>query len=162
MRMDFEERVVLNPVLGAVVLWSFISEYQKRSGSAHPPDLVLLLLVLPVVLHATSTEKLKRMRFDSGLAKAVAELPAICGGLRERVASYAPLTFTSLNVACASRLLERIPASNPPAFRIGTKLPAPIRPKGVAYDMASAARRLGAFFVRGTISQVQAQLGISL
>ena len=87
------------------------------------------------------------MKFDSGLAKVIHDVPTFTIGLQERMALHARTTLSSLNVACASGLLQRAPQSKELSFlpKIQT-LPGAIQPTGVPLQMAAAARRLGAFF----------------
>lgn len=161
MRIDFEEKIVQNPAIGAIVVWHFISEFQKRRTDSHP-NLAILFLVLPIIFHRASVEKLKGMNFSSGLSKALTEFPLLSANLTRRVASFAPLTLTSINLACASDIITRLPDGSPAEFKAKGTLPSSLNPKGHARDMAKAARRLGAFFADSTPAQIRAQLRIGL
>ncbi|WP_345772317.1 three component ABC system middle component [Azospirillum baldaniorum] len=163
MRIDFEERIVRNPVLGAVMLWSFVFQHEQRESAPEPPNIPMLMPVLPIVLHQASTAKLKGMRFDSGLAKAILDTPTMRAGLQERIIAFAPLTLSSLNIACAAGLLRRSTRTSQIAFQTAvSRLPTEIAPEGVVRDMANAAKRLGAFFADESVVQLQMELGIRL
>jgi hypothetical protein len=163
MRIDFEERIIQNPLLGAILVWAFISKYQERSENSDPANILMVMPVLPILLHQNSVTHLKSMRFDSGLTKALVDFPMMRAGLQERIASMAPLTFSSINLACAASLLRRETNAGAIAFEtVITRLPADIAPEGIPRDMASAARRLGAFFADASLVQIQMQLGIFL
>lgn len=163
MRIDFEEQIVINPVLGGVALWNFVSQYEKHAEPEAYPVILTLLPVLPIVFHKASVTSLKGMQFDSGLTKAIVDNPSIRVGLQRRIVSLSPLTLTSINIACASGLLQRVAAPGVPAFSRGLKrLPREVEPEGTARDIATAARRLGAFFARESIIQMQMKLGIML
>ena len=163
MLADFEERLIQNPLTGAVVLWEFTKKFETHRSTAQGVSLLLIMPVLPIIFQSTYADKLKGMQFESGLAKLLDEAPTVRVDLQRRVAAFSALTLASINVACAAGLLQRMPSVTAPVFvtRI-PRLPGELVPKGPSAVLGLAARRLGAFFRDETVLQVETKLGIVL
>jgi hypothetical protein len=160
---DLEERLIQNPLTGAVVLWEFTRKYETHRNTAQGATLLLLMPVLPIVFQRGPAEKLRGMHFDSGLAKFLEEAPTVRADLQRRVAEFSSFTLSSINVACASGLLRRMPLVTTPTFVTRLpNLPAQVVAKGTPATLSLAARRLGAFFRDETVFQMETKLGIVL
>ncbi len=163
MLIDFEEAIVYNPMVGAVALWEFTRKYETHRHSTEGVNLLAIMPVLPILMQRAAAEKLSGMRFESGLAKFLIEHPIVKVELQERLAAFSALSLSSLNIACAAGLLERMPAIARPLFITRAKnLPGEIRLQGAPAVIALAARRLGAFFRDETLFQIEAKLGVIL
>jgi hypothetical protein len=162
MRVDFEERILRNPALGATLLWQFSRSYVDHRDDGHAPNLSFLLLPLPMLLHGPTMQKIKGMRFESGLLKAVIDQPEIMHGLQHRVERMASTSLSSLSLACAAQLLIREEGYGFPSFRPhNAKLPPALRSTAaIVGDMTNAARRIGAWFAHDGLQAVCFRLGI--
>ncbi len=161
MQAGFEEQIVANPLWGGISLWEFTRQYESHRVPVRYPSLILLLPVLPILLHRPSAQRLKRMYFDSGLTKFLVDDPTIILNLQDRMIAFASTTLRSINIACASGLLEKVDSTVGISFRCKLQaLPNAIQPDGIAKVTAQAARRLGAFFRDETALQLEAKLRI--
>lgn len=108
-----ELEIVQNPVLGAVLLWRFVTGFDRGHPAHAPVPIPLLFVVLPMVLHEGITEVIASTREASGLrtfadkfiqsSRASAdELVAV----HERAREMRPLTMRSLRLATACRLIH--------------------------------------------------------
>jgi hypothetical protein len=124
MRDDFEQKVLQNPALGATVLWQFARDYSDCVTDGSAPHLKSFVLVYSMLFHAKTVRQIKKMRFESGLIKALNDDPEIAVDLQIRVQSFALAALNALNVACATGLLVRESERRTLTFRPEeTKLP---------------------------------------
>lgn len=72
-----------------------MGRWNERPGAGIIP-VEKSILVLPMMFHQATVEKLRNMKFDSGLERALIETPAIRLGLHERVLEFANLSLQSL------------------------------------------------------------------
>lgn len=105
MRTDFETELVRNTAFGAVALWRFTRSWVDQAGREASPPLTALTLVLPMVCHEGTVLAIADRNRDGALLKALVEDRTIAVGLQQRVQSFAPRTFRSLNLAIAAELL---------------------------------------------------------
>lgn len=101
-----EYNIILNPCLGATLLFKFAIKYFSMTEQKAGPGLVKSMLVLPMLLHMPTREKIYRMNFDSALEKAIQEQPLILAGLQSRLECHCDLFFQSVRFGAASGLLE--------------------------------------------------------
>lgn len=161
MLQDHEERILRNPGLGAAACWHFAAQFGEHAKGS-PPLLPHFYVAMAILHHRASVEKLYRMQFDSGIAKAVAEQPDIVAGLQQRLEARAGNTLAALQVATSSGLLQREGGPGFPSFRaLGRSLPPSIRhAEGGTSQIYAAARRLGAFFAAEPLAPLSRQLMI--
>ena len=100
--------LVQNPAFGALLLWRFGKSYQQEKVTEQP-YLNLHFLVLPMILHASTLEKIRSTNLSSGLAQVANKL----GTEREHLLSIHPralamrdLTLESVATGIASNLLH--------------------------------------------------------
>ncbi len=163
MRIDFEERILLNPAFGAVLAWRFARSYFEVGAQA--PNLVHLTLAMPLAVHRPTVRKVHRMDFASGLLHAVASSVDITSDLQARTEQTMPFVLQSLAVATASDLIV--------VQRSGRAVPE-IVPKRVrsilaleptedsTSDMVDTVRRLGVWFAKAPIQQISGLLRVRL
>lgn len=107
-----EAQNVLNPALGAALLWRFCSAF----GTAHPtndaPALPILFVVLPIVLHQATVELLRCTRRSSGLRAFAAKFgdttvskQDLLLQIHDRSLRWRSLTLQSIELAAAGRLI---------------------------------------------------------
>ncbi|WP_117195262.1 three component ABC system middle component [Rhizobium terrae] len=98
---------VQNPAFGATLIWRFARGYElEKPGSK--PTLQLLFLVLPLILHRITMEKLRSTNQSSGLAKFVEKLGAereLLFSIHERALALRGLTLESISAAVVTKLL---------------------------------------------------------
>lgn len=102
-RID-EIRVVRNPLLGASVLWYAASTYSGDVGV--DLGIELAVLVLPLVLHRATLQRIKDTQRRTSLYNIVSRYPRLPLGFHERVLEFLPLTFRSMNVGLAAEILK--------------------------------------------------------
>ena len=147
MRADHEELVLRNPAITACAFWHFARNFAENAeGKA--PTLPYFFVVVGMLFHRATVDKVRRMLFDSGLTKAITERPDIVAGLQERIETYAPTALAGLQVGASSGLLLREGGVGFPSFRAeGPDLPKPLRQ--TASDITNiygTARRIGSWF----------------
>jgi Family of unknown function (DUF6521) len=147
MQYDHEERILRNPALTARVFWHLARSYGEH-GERRPPELPQFLFGAAMVFNEATVERTHRMRFDTGLEKAVSECPDMLFGLQARLADTALPALKGLQVGSAAGILMRVEGSRFPGFAAaGTQLPASLRDGAAPVSrLFACARRLGAWF----------------
>ncbi|MBB3315927.1 hypothetical protein FHT77_001792 [Rhizobium sp. BK181] len=99
---------VQNPAFGAALIWKFVRGYEhEKPGSM--PVLQLLFLVLPIILHRLTMEKVKSTNQSSGLAKFVEKLGderELLFSIHDRALGLRGLTLDSISTGIVTRLLS--------------------------------------------------------
>jgi hypothetical protein len=150
MDIQFEQRVLQNPLLSGLVMWRYVRAYYDATNQSDAPDLRTSLLVLPMALHKRTVGVIHRMHKTSGLAKALTDDPFIRVGLQERVDGFTDLSFRAIHVACCARLLAMDKTGRWPCLvptSIVRNAPTDLAPSSEdARSMLRTAERLGLWF----------------
>ena len=147
MEHDHEDRILRNPALTARLFWHLARTYGER-GEGRPPELPQFLFGAAMIFHEATVEQTYRMRFDTGLERAVGLCPDMLVGLQTRLDENALPALKGLQVASAARILTRVEGSRFLAFAAaGTQLPPNLRDAAEPVSkLFACARRLGAWF----------------
>ncbi|MBD9531179.1 hypothetical protein IB233_06075 [Comamonas sp. CMM01] len=108
-----EAQNVQNPALGAAILWRFCCGYVASHPASGAAPLPSLFVVLPIVLHQTTAELLRRTRASSGLRaftakfgdSAIAKQDLLLQ-IHQRSLRWRALTMQSIELAAAGRLIH--------------------------------------------------------
>ncbi|KXO85510.1 hypothetical protein AYK86_04735 [Acinetobacter venetianus] len=103
----FDKSLVNNSTLACLLLTYFIKEYEKLTLGIDNPDLMKLLLVLPIVWHGESCKLVSSKKRNTGIKKVLTEYPLLTSGLDKRIKDFSPITIQGLNIANAVGLIER-------------------------------------------------------
>ncbi|WP_448512178.1 three component ABC system middle component [Photorhabdus laumondii] len=103
-----DSNIINNSSLACFLLVYFVEQYENCSVNDDHPDLMKLLLVLPIVWHKVSRESIKKKKKTTPLIAVVQESPLIKSNLAQRVSEYAGASIQGLNLAVSSGLLMRL------------------------------------------------------
>lgn len=151
MQSDFEQRILRNPALGALLTWELSRSFQEHAIDGDGPTLPVVVVSAAMLLHRPTVMTIKGMQLAKGigLARAVAQQPDIVANLQQRVETAFPFAMESLGLAAASGLVIVVEHQRAfPSYR-ATRQALPPRLETAAGAIApplSAARRLGAWF----------------
>ncbi|KVU58881.1 three component ABC system middle component [Burkholderia cepacia] len=108
-----EAQNIQNPALGAAIVWRFCCGYVESHPESASPQLPLLFLVLPVVLHRATAELLRRTRQSSGLRAFATKFgdsqvskQDLLLQVHERAVRWRELTLQSVELAAAGHLVQ--------------------------------------------------------
>jgi len=164
MDIEFEQSILHNPALGAVLLWQFTAEYFKAKQQNEGPQLPKLLLVLPMTFHLRTTAAIHGMKRSSGLLKALADEPLIRVGLQQRLIDFAECSNSSMLLACAAKLMRIEKHESWPQFvpvKTSASIPKDLAARSDDLDtMMKATRRLGPWFADFGTEALFAALGV--
>lgn len=138
--------LVQNPAFGAFLLWQFGRSYQQEKP-AELPILNLHFLVLPMLLHARTLEKIRSTQSGSGLAQVANKLAAEREQLLSihgRALVFRSLTLESVGVGITSQLLHL-------DYESGTMRSNEVRPPRMPERLrfhVRGAEKLGKWFAR--------------
>lgn len=104
MKHLIEPEIIQNDALGALILWAFTNQYCAKQPAG--VDLLWFLPVLPLVFHQDTAEAISHRHFDGGIYLALTEDRTLVSGLQERIEAMTPQTFSGLNVAMSTGLLQ--------------------------------------------------------
>jgi len=110
-----DRHLIHNSSLACFLLTYFISEYES-SKSDHPVDLPKLLLVLPIVWNPASCAALSKRNTSSTIDNVLRDTPVLKIDLERRIQEYTALTLQGLNLAVASKLVEKEPGDDGDVF----------------------------------------------
>lgn len=154
-----DRNLVQNSALACFLLTYFVRKYEELTANTESPELLKLLLVLPVVWHKESCNAVKRRKFSTSLQIVLAECPSIKNQFQERVAEFSPVSCQGMNLGCASGLLSRISVGN--ELCLSTNFdhwPKGGKPSNVPRDMLQAVDRLAVWFKDATTAHLYRQL----
>ena len=148
--------------LACFLLTSFVRKYEELTAKTESPELLKLLLVLPVVWHQESCNAVKSRNFSTPLQVVLAEYPSIKNQFQERVAELSPVSCQGMNLGCASGLLRRISVENEPCLTVTfERWPTGSKPSNVPSEMLQAVDRLAVWFKDAQTAQLYRQfLGV--
>ena len=156
-----EFEIIQNPALGAYVIWRFGTGFQDEPR--HPPLLPLTFLVLPLVLHRETLEKINSTRKSSGLALFAAKLGENRENLlaiHDRAIALRRLSLESIAMGIGVRLLSldyraaTIRANAPEPGARNPVLPERVRP------LSKGAEKVGYWFSKVGLHQVATTLAV--
>jgi hypothetical protein len=163
MREDHEEVVLRNPAYGAAAFWHLARSFSDHA-EGRAPMLAHFLLAEGMLFHHRTVQKIRGMNLDSGLLKAISEVPDIVAGLQGRVEDALAEALRALQVGTAAGILLREHGGGLPTFRaIGNDLPRQIRrADGRLDETFAAAKRLGAWYAMEGLPALLHRLGVRL
>ena len=153
-----DRNLVQNSALACFLLTAFVQRYEELTAKTASPELMKLLLVLPVVWHKESCDAIKGREFRTPLQAVLAECPRIRNQFQERVAAFSAVSCQGLNLACASGLLRQF--TDDGAVCLSTnfdKWPRGSKPANVPLDMQRALARLAVWFKDAKTAQLFCQ-----
>jgi hypothetical protein len=103
-----DQNLIQNSALACFLLTAFVKRYEVLTAKTASPELLKLLLVLPIVWHKESCDAIRNRNFTTSLQSVLAGSPIIRDQLQERIAEFSPISCQGLNLACASGLLRRV------------------------------------------------------
>lgn len=157
MRKLDEYDIMHNSTIGAIALWSFTLEFYNSTKRERGPNLPLLMLVLPMVLHKQTALSIYKRKMAGGLYRTLSEDKVILAGLQHRIQAMSDQTFKALNIAFASQLLYY---NQSYAEVIPIEL-IPIKTSNMEIKrITAAAKRLGHWFSDLDLLQINALLNL--
>jgi hypothetical protein len=139
-----ETQLVQNPALGAMLLWRFVSGYERQSKVHNHTPLPLLFLVLPVTLHQDTAQFIASTRVASGLRAFVTKFSDssvsksdVVLAINDRAIKLRKLSIDSLKLAVAASLLA-IDSSHALVISLSSTPPRSRVPRSVRVMLQSA------------------------
>lgn len=142
-----DHNLVQNSTLACFLLTAFIKKYEELTAKTDSPELMKLLLVLPVLWHKDSCDAIKGRDFSTPLQAVLMECPQIRNQFQERISEFSAVSCQGLNLACACGLLRQ--STDRDAVVLSTnfqKWPRGSKPDNIPPDMQRALRRLAVWF----------------
>jgi hypothetical protein len=157
-----DRNLIQNSSLACFLLTSFVRRYEELTANTESPELMKLLLVLPVVWHKESCKAVKSRQFSTQLQAVLADCPSIKNQFQERLSEFSPVSCQGLNLACATGLLRCVSIENEPYLSATfDRWPLGSKPTGVPSDMLQAVYRLAVWFKDANTAQLYSQfLGV--
>lgn len=158
-----EVQAMQNPALGAALLWRFACGFSPESSPNGTP-LPLAFVVLPLILHAKSAEKVSGTLAGSGLRKfeskfADDERGDVLLALQPRMLAMRDLSLRSVRIAIRTGLLTLIPKEAVLWPRSRTAPPAGANFVG---DLLKSAEKLGGWCRQVSIFEVTGLLKVEI
>lgn len=150
-----DDNLVKNSVLACFILTSFTHRYEELTARTLSPDLMKILLVLPIVWHKSSCDAVRKKNTSSSLRSVVLENPVLRTGIQSRIDELAPLSLQALNLACASDLLKRHMIDGiPHVSSCFSRWPRGSKPTQAPPEMMQAIERLAFWFKENSTAEI--------
>lgn len=158
-----EVRATQNPALGAAIVWRFCCGYQTAHKERAFAKLPLVFPVLPMVLHQQTREVIEGTLKSSGLRAFAAKFADsknarqdMLLSIHERTKAFQPLTWESLQISFATRLLRLEPTGD----LVPLSLTAPKGLPSGSEKLLKSAEKLGVWVSALSIHEVSSLLRI--
>lgn len=157
-----DRNLIQNSALACFLLTLFVHRYEKLAAKTASPEVMKLLLVLPIVWHKESCNAIKNRIFSTPLQAVLADCPTIKNQFQERMAEFSSVSCQGLNLAFASGLLHRTLIGNEPCLSATfDRWPPGSKPVSAPCEMLQAIERLAVWFKDAQTAQLYSQfLGV--
>lgn len=102
-----DNSLIQNSTLSCILLTYFIKEYENVASKTESPDLLKILLVLPLLWNKETCLTISKKKKKTSLFKVVSENPLINLNLDKRVSEFAAISIQGLNIASSCGLIFR-------------------------------------------------------
>ncbi|MBB4231019.1 three component ABC system middle component [Rhizobium mongolense] len=150
--------LVQNPALGALLLWRFGKSYQEER-LVEPAQLQAFFVVLPLLYHAPTLNRIRSTYESSGLSqftKKLSEERELLISVQERSLKMRELTLSSIGAAISSGLMTLSYDTG----RLRSNEARPPRPPERLKHHVAGADKLGRWFGRLSLDQAFALLWV--
>lgn len=103
-----DKSLVQNTTLSCLLLTYFIKKYKNISYIEDSPDLLKILLVLPLVWHKESCILINKRNKKTSFYELIAEDSIIKVDFEKRLLDFYPITIQGLNLALSTGLIEKL------------------------------------------------------
>lgn len=109
-----DSNLVKNSALACFLLTTFVHRHEELTARSSSPDLMKILVVLPMIWHKESCNIIRKKNTNTNLRAVVLENPILRASIQERIESLTPISYQGLNLAIASGLIKRHMANDIP------------------------------------------------
>jgi hypothetical protein len=157
-----DKNLIQNSALACFILTEFVLKYEHLTLKTESPDLMKLLLVLPIVWHKSSCQAIIKRNFSTPLHAVISTCPSIKNQFQERLAEFSPISCQGLNLAYASGLLHKTSSKDKSCFSAAFESwPRGSKPNDLPQEMIQAINRLAVWFKDAQTAELYNQfLGI--
>ncbi|MEN8389838.1 three component ABC system middle component [Acinetobacter indicus] len=103
-----DKNLIQNSLLACLLLTYFVKKYEKLNAGTENPDLMKILLVLPIVWHKESCTLINKKKTSTTFYTLLAENSIIKANFEKRLAEFNPISLQGLNLSVSANLLSRI------------------------------------------------------
>jgi hypothetical protein len=163
-RLLSEVQAMQNPALGAVLIWRFACSYAPQNEVHDGVPLPLAFIVLPIILHERTREKISSTYKSSGMRKFEEKFNGqgdVLVSLSQRVIAMRSLSLRSVRHALASGLLTLISEQGVLWPRSYSKPPVESDAKSVL-ELLKAAEKLGTWCGSLSVYEISGILRVEL
>jgi len=153
-----DQSLMHNSSLSCFLMAAFVRRYEELTAGTSSPELIKLLLILPIVWHRESCLAVKGRSFSTSLQAVLADSPLIKSNFQERIDAYAPVTLQGINLACATGLLIQTKGEGEAYMSANfDKWPKGSKPTNAPSEMLVAIPRLASWFKDASSAQLYSQ-----
>lgn len=161
MRNLFEFSLVQNPALGAIAVHAAVLQCFESTGRLRGASLAPLMLVVPMVFHKETRDAISGKVLDGSFYKAIADNRSIPAGLQHRLEAMKELSFVSVNLGAAAKLIERDAQDLGVSFKPKRLSTVAIKPANTdVQDTVAAAKRIGHWIATIRLETLCSLLGV--
>ncbi|MDO3664168.1 MULTISPECIES: three component ABC system middle component [Acinetobacter] len=102
-----DKNLVQNSTLACLLLTYFVKKYESLTAGTEHPDLMKIILVLPIIWHKESCMIVNKKKTSTSFYILLAENSIIKANFAKRVAEFSPISIQGLNLASSADLVNR-------------------------------------------------------
>jgi len=154
-----DRNLIQNSALACFLISKFVSRYEELTAGTRSPELMKVLLILPILWHKNSCETVRKKKTTTAFRTVLVENPIIRSGIQDRIEAFAATTLQGANLACASGLLKRIVVDDYPVLTTCfTRWPKGSNPADAPTAMLQAIDRLAFWFKDFSAAELYSQI----
>lgn len=154
-----DKNLIQNSTLACLVITYFVKKYEILNADLDSPNLLKILLVLPLIWHKESCILINKRNKTTSFYTLLAENSIIKANFEKRIAEFSAISIQGMNLGCSTKLLEKIEADNEVFITSNFKR----WPSGYKYtiapkEMISAINRLAYWFKNHSTAELYLML----
>lgn len=107
-----DNNLIQNSTLSCLLLTYFVKKYESLTAGTESPDLMKIILVLPIIWHKESRMIVNKKNTATSFYILIAENSIIKANFEKRVAEFGPVSLQGLNLASSTGLINRVVVGN--------------------------------------------------
>ncbi|MFZ6677263.1 three component ABC system middle component [Undibacterium sp. Tian12W] len=153
-----DQNLIQNSALACFLLVSFVHSYEQLTAKTASPELMKLLLILPICWHKASCSAIQSRQASTPLHAVLSDSPLIKVDFQDRISAFSAATLQGLNLGCASGLLERKFDRDVPCLTTTfDRWPQKSKPVTAPAEMLNAIDRLANWFKDASTAELYSQ-----
>lgn len=154
-----DKNLIQNSALACLLITYFVKKYEILSADLDRPDLLKILLVLPLIWHKESCILINKRNNTTSFYTLLAENSIIKANFERRLAEFIAISVQGMNLGYSTKLLDKIETENQVYIISNFKRwPSGYKYTSAPKEMISAINRLAYWFKNHSTAELYLML----